>query len=268
MAAAQQLLPDALQQWPLLAAGLQGQRLAVFLDYDGTLTPIVARPELAVLDGEMRRTLHRLADAWPTYVISGRGLSDVRALVGIDSIWMAGSHGFDIAPPRGVSGGLQVAPEVEPEVHRAAAEVRRELGSIPGAMVEDKRFSAAVHYRLVEPEQVPAVERAVDGAVARHPALRKSHGKRVFQLQPAVDWHKGRALRWLLEATGQREAFPIYLGDDATDEDAFAVLTGRGLGILVAELPRPTAARYSLRSPFEVRLFLERLVSLGKWRQP
>jgi trehalose-phosphatase len=99
--------------------------------------------------------------------------------------------------------------------------------------------------------------------VARHPALRKSQGKKVFQLQPARDWHKGKALLWLLDATGQQGAVPIYLGDDATDEDAFAVLVERGLGILVAELPRPTAARYALQNPFEVEAFLERLTALA-----
>ncbi len=86
--------------------------------------------------------------------------------------------------------------------------------------------------------------------------------REVFQVQPALDWDKGRALLWLLEATGRTDAFPIFVGDDATDEDAFAVLAGRGLGVLVAELPRPTAARRSLQDPFEVRLFLERLASL------
>ncbi len=81
--------------------------------------------------------------------------------------------------------------------------------------------------------------------------------------RPALDWHEGKDLRWLLEAAGQRGAFPIYLGDDATDEDAFAVLVERGLGILVTELPRPTAARYTLQNPFEVQAFLERLALLG-----
>jgi trehalose 6-phosphate phosphatase len=255
--------PNALHAWPAIAKVLRGHRLAVFLDYDGTLTPIVTRPELAALDDGMRRTLRRLAGAWPTHVISGREVQDVRRRVGIDSLWMAGSHGFDIAPPRGVSGGKQVAPEVEPEVHRAADEVRRNTAAIPGVLVEDKRFSIAVHYRLVEEESVPAVERAVDDAVAHHPGLRKSHGKKVFDLQPALDWDKGKALRWLLDVTGQREAFPIYLGDDTTDEGAFAVLVERGLGILVTELPRPTAARYALQNPFEVQMFLERLASFG-----
>ncbi len=260
--------PNALQEWPAIASSLQGRRLAVFLDYDGTLTPIVARPELAVLDEEMRATLRRLAGAWPTQIISGRGLEDVRRLVGIDSLWFAGSHGFDLAPPRGVPGGRQVAPEVQPQVRAAVEELRQAISAIPGALVEDKRFSAAAHYRLVDEESVPIVERVVDEVVARHPALRKSYGKKVFQLEPALDWDKGKALLWLLEATGQRRALPIFLGDDLIDESAFAAVHDRGLGILVAELTRPTAARYSLQNTTEVRLFLERLAALAREAPP
>lgn len=255
--------PNALGVWSALEQALRARRLAVFLDYDGTLTPIVERPELAVLEEGMRRTLRELAGAWPTHVISGRGLDDVQRLLGIDSVWVAGSHGFEIAPPRGMRGGRQIAPELEPEVHRAASEVQRKVGAIAGALVEDKRFSIAVHYRRVEARDVAAVEGAVDEVVAAHPRLQKSLGNKVFELRPALDWHKGKALLWLLDVTGEHDAAPLYLGDDTTDEDAFAVVAGRGLGILVTELPRPTAARYALQNPFEVQVFLERLTSLA-----
>lgn len=256
------LRPNALYAWGTIADAIEGKRAAVFLDYDGTLTPVVARPELAILDDETRSTLRQLAVRWPTHVVSGRGLEDVRRLVGIDSLWIAGSHGFDIAPPRGVPGGKQVAPEVEPEVHHACEELRRATAGIPGVLVEDKRFSLAVHYRLVEPARVAAVELAVDEVLARHPALRKSHGKRAFQAEPAMDWDKGKAVSWLLERTGETDAVPIFLGDDTTDESALAAIEERGIGVVVTEMPRPTAARYSLQDTVEVRAFLERLASL------
>jgi trehalose 6-phosphate phosphatase len=255
--------PNALREWAAVRRQLRGRRLAVFLDYDGTLTPIVARPELAVLDPDMRQRLRRLAEVWPTQVISGRGLDDIQRLLGVDSLWVAGSHGFDIAPPRGVAGGVQVAARFEPDIHRAAGELRAKTEGIAGVLVEDKRFSIAVHYRLVAEASIPALERAVDAVLADCPALRKSHGKKVFQLEPAMDWNKGKALLWLLEATGQGEAFPIFVGDDATDEDALAAIADRGLGLVVTEIPRPTAARYSLQDPFEVGAFLERLAALG-----
>lgn len=258
----QHIRPSALREWPALARTLENRPLAIFLDYDGTLTPIVARPDLAILGEPMREALRRLSAVWPTHIISGRGLEDVQRLVGIDSLWYAGSHGFDIAPPRGIRGGKQLAPELEPAVHRAAEELRRATAAIPGVLVEDKRFSVAVHYRLVDQALVAAIERMVDNIEAGCRGLKKAYGKKVFELRPAMDWDKGKALLWLLEATGLTSAFPVYVGDDVTDEDAFAVLTERGMGILVSEQPRPTAASYSLRDTSEVGELLERLASL------
>lgn len=253
--------PNVLREWERVAQMLRGRRLAIFLDYDGTLTPIVDRPDLAVLAPAMRETLGKIAARWPTQIVSGRGLSDIQALVGIGTLWYAGSHGYDIAGPPGTGRDRQIAPELEPEVHAAAEHLREATRGMAGVLVEDKSFSIAVHYRLADETRIPEIERIVDRVVASHPALKKGFGKKVFQLRPARDWDKGQALLWLLEATGQHDAFPIYIGDDTTDEDAFAVLVERGLGVLVADVPRPTAAHYSLQEPNEVRLFLERLAS-------
>jgi trehalose 6-phosphate phosphatase len=260
--------PNALFEWPALKDRLAGRPLAVFLDYDGTLTPIVSRPDQALLSERMRQTLRRLSAVWPTQILSGRGLEDVRSLVGIDSIGYAGSHGFDIAGSRDAPLRHEVEPGLASEVHRAAQVLRDRAAGIPGALVEDKRFSVAVHYRLVPEERVPELERLVDEVLARSPRLKKAHGKKVFELRPAIAWDKGKALRWLQEATGLQVAIPLYIGDDTTDEDAFEAVAGRGLGILVTELPRPTAASHSLQNTEEVRELLERLCSLAREMPP
>ena len=85
----------------------------------------------------------------------------------------------------------------------------------------------------------------------------------MFELQPNIDWNKARAVFWLLETLGleQPEVLPLYVGDDLTDEDAFRALRQRGVSIVVSELPRPTAARYALRSPGEVERFLREIVA-------
>ncbi|HET9985216.1 MAG TPA: trehalose-phosphatase [Longimicrobiales bacterium] len=256
--------PNAIAAWGDVAAELRGRRPAVFLDYDGTLTPIVDRPDLAVLSAEMRQTLRRLAAVWPTAVVSGRARDDVAALVGIDALDYAGAHGFDIAGPDVSGPRLEVEPGLAPAVARAAEELRRRTAAIPGVIVEDKRFAAAVHYRLVAAERVPEVERIVDGVLGGRPELKKTLGKKVFELRPAIEWDKGRAVRWLLDALGLKrpDIVPIYVGDDATDEDAFRALQERGIGILVTDTPQPTAARYSLQDVVEVRELLERLASL------
>jgi trehalose-phosphatase len=263
--------PSALARWPeierrLGAAGPGGTaappRLALFLDYDGTLTPIVARPELATLEPAVRDLLRRLAARWPVAVVSGRGREDVAALVGLPELVYAGSHGFDIAG----SGGLrhQVGEEVVAAIAEAAATLARRLASFSGVLVEPKRFAVAVHYRLAREADLPAIEAVVDEVLPAHPGLRKAASKKVWELRPDIAWHKGEALRWLLAVWGLDGAhgLPLVIGDDVTDEDAFREAAGRGVAVLVAEEPRPTAASYRLRDPQEVREFLERIAGL------
>lgn len=258
--------PNALARWGAIAEELEGRRLAVFLDYDGTLTPIVDRPDLAVLAGGMRASLRRIAEAWPTTIVSGRGREDVVSLVGVEELTYAASHGYDVAGREGLR--LEVDPEVVPVLAEAFGELSARTAHVPGALVEDKRFSVAVHYRLVPEDRVPEVEDHVDAVLAGRPELRKAPGKKVFELRPAREWDKGRAVLWLLETLGLDHpgVVPVYVGDDATDEDAFRALAGRGLGVVVLDVPRPTAARYSLQNVHEVQVFLERLARIGDGR--
>ena len=238
-----------------------GRRLAVFLDYDGTLTPIVSHPEKALLSDSMRQALQSLVMQAPVAILSGRDLDDVRQRVNIGAIVYAGSHGFDIAGPRGLR--KEMAMEFLLRLDMVEQELGKQLAGIAGARVERKRFSIAAHYRNANASEVPKVDRAVSEVAARHRELRKMDGKKVYELLPDIDWDKGKALLWLLENQGLERAKvrPIYIGDDRTDEDAFRALEKAGVGILVSEEPRPTAARYSLKDPAEVERFLRELVA-------
>ncbi|MGH8707032.1 MAG: trehalose-phosphatase [Burkholderiales bacterium] len=232
-----------------------GRGLALFLDYDGTLTPIVERPEDALLAVETRSVLRRLARRHAVAIVSGRDLKDVRERVGIEGLHYAGSHGFDIAGPRG-SHAHAAALGAAPHLAAAADEVERDSAGLAGVQVERKRFAVAVHFRRARPSDAQALEAAVDRALARHPGLRKTGGKMIFELRPDVDWDKGRAVLWLIEELKLQDALPVYIGDDLTDEDAFRALAGRGVGIAVHEEPRATAAQHTLRDPDEVRALL------------
>jgi trehalose-phosphatase len=253
------MIPSALEHVQEIA-GRSG-KVAVFLDYDGTLTPIVSQPEDAWLSDSMRQALQELAVQALVAILSGRDLDDVRRRVNVDGIIYAGSHGFDIAGPRGLR--KQVAIEYLPNLDTAEKELRELLGEIPGAHVEPKHFSIAAHYRNVSENDMPRVERAVDAVAARHRELRRVDGKKVYELLPDIDWDKGKAMVWLLEMLGSERGNvpPIYIGDDSTDEDAFRALEHRGIGILVSEQSQPTAARYSLKNPAEVERFLRQLVA-------
>jgi trehalose-phosphatase len=258
-------LPHALDRRDEIRRRLEGSTLAVFLDYDGTLTPIVERPEDAHLSEEARSTVERLAARCPVAVISGRDLADVRRMVGVDGIFYAGSHGLDIAGPGHVA--EQRGLEFVADLDRAEEELVPLLVQIPRARLERKRFAIAVHVRQVEDPRVPEVESIVDQVVLAHPHLRKTGGKKVFELRPDVEWDKGRALLWLMGVLGVdgEDVVPIYVGDDATDEDAFRAIRGRGLGVVVqGEVDtRPTAAHYALADTEEARRFLDDLARLG-----
>jgi trehalose-phosphatase len=254
------MLPSALEHVEEIT-GCRDQ-LAVFLDYDGTLTAIVSDPKEALLSDSMRQTLRTLATQAPVAILSGRELEDVRKRVAIDGIVYAGSHGFDIAGPRRLR--RQEATKFLPALDAAEKELREKLAGIAGALIERKRFSIAAHYRKVNESDFPILERVVSEVAEQHRELRRMEGKKVYELLPCTDWDKGKAVLWLLENLGLEhgKVRPIYIGDDRTDEDAFRALGQCGAGILVSEQPRPTAASYSLKDPTEVERFLREVALL------
>jgi trehalose 6-phosphate phosphatase len=191
---------NALEHFDEIEARLAGKRPSVFLDYDGTLTPIVARPELAVLGDEMRAVLRDLAARCSVAIVSGRDMQDVRKLVGLDDLVYAGSHGFDIAGPNGLRIQHEQGAAFTAAVEQAVARLRPEVSGIDGSLIEPKRYAVAVHYRQVADADVPKLEGIVDRVIEAVPKLRKTHGKKVFELRPRFDWDKGKAVLWLLSA--------------------------------------------------------------------
>lgn len=260
-------LPSALERADDLSRRLAGRRPAIFLDYDGTLTPIVERPELAVLSDAMRAIVRDLAHRCPVAVVSGRDRADVERLVGIDGLIFAGSHGFDIRVPGGRRIAREEGGDFAPLLDSVKARLRREGGAIEGTLVEPKKASVAIHYRQVAEADRPQVKTLVDAILAEHETLRVTPGKMVYEIQPKLDWNKGKAVLWLLEALDLTapDVLPLYFGDDITDEDAFEALSGRGIGIYVsgatgeADENRPTAADYRLENPDETGRLLDTL---------
>ncbi|KAF5947595.1 hypothetical protein HYC85_013552 [Camellia sinensis] len=279
--------PSALASFEQITNYAKGKRIALFLDYDGTLSTIVDNPDCAFMSNPMRATVRNLAKYFPTAIISGRSRDKVYEFVGLTELYYAGSHGMDImGPVRPMSNDppncirstdnqgkevnlFQPASEFLPmidEVFRSLVEITKDIN---GAKVENNKFCVSVHYRNVDEQYWTTIAESVHDILKDYPRLRLTHGRKVLEVRPVLDWDKGKAVEFLLESLGLSncdDVLPIYIGDDRTDEDAFKVLRvgNRGYGILVSSAPKESNALYSLRDPSEVMEFLKSLVMWKK----
>lgn len=267
--------PNALADWDAISASLAGKSLVVFLDYDGTLTPIVSEPSKALITAEQRARVARLASKCPVSIVTGRKMATIKSFVlgdgnahaaGLDSLYFAGSHGFDISCPATAQGSRRdkrVAEDYLPMLHEFYTQCERECKSIPGALVEDSVFSISVHYRNCSEADAARIDAIVRKAMQPFESKLQRHaGKMVHEIRPNIDWNKGKAVEYLLQLilapdsdaaadpaisssssaasssaaspsislrtpSGQ-PIVPVYLGDDTTDEDAFRFLRALG----------------------------------------
>jgi trehalose 6-phosphate phosphatase len=244
--------------------GLTTRSPAVFFDFDGTLSDIVDDPNAAEPVAGAVEALQTLAPLCPVAILSGRDLADVTKRVGLPGIWYAGSHGFELTAPDGTHHQNDAAAAAIPVLESAAARLRGQLESIPGVMVEHKRFGVAVHYRNAARDRVGDVSAAVR-AEGQRDALRVTTGREVIELRPDIDWDKGKTLRWIIDHVHHPDSaplLPIYLGDDITDEDAFDAVRQDGMPILVRhneDGDRATAALFALDGPARAAEFTDRL---------
>ena len=257
-------LPSALSQIGKFKRRLVGRTCVVFLDYDGTLTPIVSRPELAQISPEMKALVSALADRCVVAIVSGRSLATLWGFLGLENVVYAGSHGMDIAGPRGTCLQLDAGREFRTTMTAVHRRLSAAISDIPGALVELNTYTVTAHYRLVHPARVPLVEAVVDRELLGYSNLRKVRGKMIWDIRPNVPWDKGKAVLWIREQLGLHsdDSVVFYIGDDVTDEDAFSVLGGSDVGILVSPYVRETAARFSLKDPSEVGQLLEGLIGI------
>lgn len=253
-------MTDLRDVWDDVAGRLADSRhVLVLSDYDGTLVPIVDRPELAVLTAPARRVLERLRDS-PRVVlgiVSGRALADLTGRVGLPGLWYVGNHGYEIRSPEG-----EEVLFYEPEELRAMEAVREDLARrtahLPGTLLEPKGPVLALHFRQVEPSRVLEVERAFFDVVARHrERLMVARGKCVLEARLRAPCTKGSAVRFI------RKKFPVgtltlYFGDDTTDQDAFRELRNVGVTVAVGAAG-PALAHYTLPAPGDVAEILDRL---------
>ena len=229
--------------------------LAVFLDFDGTLSSIVPNPQDAKLDPQLRSILQDLAgrDDVGVAVISGRALLDVRERVGINGLIYAGNHGLE-AESDTISYRNPEAEALRRELKCTLLQLKLALSETDGLEIEDKGLTLAVHFRRVTEHLHDWVRSVTFGTVGRSRSFLCQEGKMVIDIKPQIEWNKGYAVQWILKEILSSGALPFYIGDDATDEDAFAMIR-EGITIRVGDATR-TEARYKLPDVASVAQFL------------
>jgi trehalose-phosphatase len=260
------------ESWKIFSSEiLSASHIVMLADYDGTLTPIVGRPQDAVLSNGMRTKLCKLADH-PNFIlgiISGRLLSEMKDIVGIEGIYYAGNHGLEIDGPdfRYINPQACETRLLLKDIVRRLDEA---LGHIDGVIIEDKNLSLSIHYRLVKEsdvQQVVEMFRQITSPEIENGKIRIGSGKKVLEVKPPVDWHKGKAAETIIKQiehiTGSTVKIVVYLGDDSTDEDAFKTVRRRhGWSIFIGPDDSSSEAEYSLKSVQEVETFFARLLEL------
>jgi trehalose 6-phosphate phosphatase len=231
---------------------------ALYLDFDGTLTPAAPEPSEVLLDSSVRRALTTISRMKGVVVgvISGRALADLQRRVGIEGLVYAGNHGMEIVGKR-LRFVDSAAVAAADELQEVSKQLLALLWRIPGIRIEEKRLSVAVHYRLVSSSRLFVVRGAVERAIAPYLAkLRLLPGNKSIEILPRTSWNKGAAVLWINHRRGIGEEGTIYIGDDVTDEDAFRVLQD-GVTIRVGGTSTRTGARFALNNPAEVSRLLE-----------
>jgi trehalose 6-phosphate phosphatase len=254
---------------------LKADQLLLFLDYDGTLSPITEHPDKALLPAATRHvldTLVREAGVWIA-LISGRGLNDLKSKVDLRGICYVGNHGLELQGPK-LRYINPVAEKCRPQLRKIVQKLRAVLAPVKGAWVENKGLTLSVHYRMVAQDEEMLVRSAFHDCVRPYREKRQiriTSGKQVFEVRPPVRWTKGTIVNWLI---GRRKAVAegagivsVYIGDDLTDEDAFAALGSRGITIVVGSSNPLTRAQYQVESPAEVKEFLQWVLSVWRGRK-
>jgi len=256
-----------LDNWEELKKRLKDKYIFVFLDYDGTLTPIVNTPQKAIISASVRLLLRKLSDnsRLKLAFISGRTLEDIKNKIRLKNVIYSGNHGLEIEGPKIKFEPLGL-PKYRTILERIKNDLQEKMSSIRGAFLEDKGLSLSLHYRLVDKKQIPHVKTIFHETVILYLVRNKikiKSGKMVLEVRPPTEWDKGKVVLWLLArqqfALGDKGVFPVYIGDDVTDEDAFKVLKRRGLTVFVGK-PGNSKAEYYLKNTKEVARFL-RLIS-------
>lgn len=244
------------------------KRIILFLDYDGTLVPIMEKPSLAILSKSMQKLLVDLnrTKNISVFIVSGRAYSSIKKVLNVKNITIASNHGFQITGKNTEWFHPDIM-QFLPSLKKTSLMLEEVLSSIPSAKVENKQFTITVHYRNVEKRLIPFVKKTVKEVIVDYKDLHITLGKMVIEVRPNIKWDKGDAVLKILKSirAGNVTKTIIYIGDDKTDEDAFKALKQKAITIVVGR-KQNSKAKFYLRNTDEVERILESICSLKNER--
>ena len=253
-------------QWTKISQKIKNAHVCVFLDYDGTLTKITNTPQQACLSNETKDVLQKLIKNPQCQIIlvSGRSLKNIKKLVGIKNVVYAGNHGLEFGDLR-TTFAMPISARYKTILKKIKAKLAFRLASIKGVLLEDKKFSLSLHYRLAKKKDLSVIKAIFYNVIENTKTcgeLTVLTGKQVLEITPAIAWNKGKIvllilvlLKALLKTS---KIIPLYIGDDVTDENAFSAIKNQGITVFVGD-PKKTQANYYLKNIQEVKMLLKKI---------
>jgi trehalose-phosphatase len=262
-------MKPALPLSPDVALRVSASPLAILLDIDGTLAPIAPRPQQALVPPETCAAVEALMRLPGVHVaiVTGRSVADARRLVGIPGLAVIGNHGFEVLGEDGDPISVPAAHSYLGAIRDAATSLDGLARRVEGTVLEDKKWTLSLHYRLAERPAIPMVVDFINQLAAEH-GLVVTRGKEVLELRPPLEVNKGTAaVLWTRDVGTPASGSVLYIGDDRTDEDAFRELRAAFAGAVTIRVGDPdhgehTAAEYRVETPAEVREFLVALAAV------
>ncbi|MBI4651014.1 trehalose-phosphatase [Candidatus Desantisbacteria bacterium] len=259
------------RKWDDIKNILRYKYLLIFCDFDGTLTPIAKTPEKAVISKntkELLRKLSQISDC-KIVIISGREIKYLKNKIQLKNIIYSGNHGLEI-DGYGFKFKALVSKKYKNVLKIIKNSLINKFSDINGILLEDKDISLSIHYRLVNKNNIPLVKAIINDAVLlykKNMDIKVKNGKKVFEIMPPIEWNKGKSVSQILKKQQNlfknKNVYPIYFGDDTTDEDAFEILRNKGITIFVGKT-KLSKAKYYLKDTKEVVKVLKCILEIRK----
>ncbi|XP_058453158.1 uncharacterized protein LOC131431452 [Malaya genurostris] len=245
------------------------QRIALILDYDGTLAELTSHPNLTAMTPEMKQTLSNIVNSGKVFVavISGRDVDGVKQKIGIENMIYSGNHGLEVLYPNGTRHNQGISKELADNFTKMVDQLTTELAH-DGAWVENKKVTITFHYRQVDPALVPDMQAKAKRIIESY-GYKANIAHACIEGKPPIMWNKGFAAEYILKANfdeNWRNRKVIFAGDDTTDEDVMKTIKGTGRSFRVSKNPNiETHADFvipSVQSVYHLLKWLEKKVTV------